>query len=61
MENVGLILGIYTVRILAVFAFFWILFEDFFEYKKKTNKGKAVKPTNHAILNSGSSCLLSIL
>ena len=35
MENVGLILGIYTVRILAVFAFFWILFEDFFEYKKK--------------------------
>ena len=35
MENLGLILGIYTVRVLAVFAIFWILFEDFLEYKKK--------------------------
>lgn len=35
MENLGLILGVYTVRVLVVFADFWILFADFFEYKKK--------------------------
>ena len=35
MESLGLILGIYTIRGLVVFANFWIVFEKFFDYQKK--------------------------
>ncbi|SFU96393.1 sensor histidine kinase [Butyrivibrio sp. INlla21] len=35
MESIGLILGIYTIRGLVVFANFWIVFEKFFDYQKK--------------------------
>ena len=35
MESIGMIFGIYTIRVLVVFADFWIVFERFFDYQKK--------------------------
>ena len=35
MSSTGLILGIYTIRMLVVFADFWIAFDNFFDLKKK--------------------------
>lgn len=35
MENIGLIFGIYTIRALVVFANFWIVFDNFFDYQEK--------------------------
>ena len=35
MESIELIMGIYTIRALVVFANFWIVFDNFFDYKEK--------------------------
>ena len=35
MESIELILGIYTIRVLVVFANFWIVFDNFFDYQEK--------------------------